>query len=75
MRNNFFIGFIQARMNSSRLPGKVLKKIFNTSVLENIYFRFKSMEKINTYNIGFNELNEFKYAKIIANQYNTNHHQ
>lgn len=49
MRNNFFIGFIQARMNSSRLPGKVLKKIFNTSVLENIYFRFKSMEKINRY--------------------------
>jgi asparagine synthase (glutamine-hydrolysing) len=32
-------------------------------------------EKINTYTIGFKELNEFKYSKLIANKYNTNHHE
>ncbi|WP_334055960.1 asparagine synthase (glutamine-hydrolyzing) [Polaribacter sp. P097] len=34
-----------------------------------------SEKKINTYTIGFKELNEFKYSKIIANKYNTNHHE
>lgn len=32
-------------------------------------------EKINTYTIGFKELNEFKYADLIAEKYNTNHHE
>ena len=32
-------------------------------------------EKINTYTIGFNELNEFKYANLIAKKYKTNHHE
>jgi asparagine synthase (glutamine-hydrolysing) len=32
-------------------------------------------EKINTYTIGFEELNEFKYAQKIAKRYNTNHHE
>lgn len=30
---------------------------------------------INTYTIGFEELNEFKYAKMIAEQYKTAHHE
>ena len=34
-----------------------------------------SEKKINTYTIGFKELNEFKYSKIIANKYKTNHHE
>lgn len=32
-------------------------------------------EKVNTYTIGFNELNEFKYSKQIAEKYNTQHHE
>jgi asparagine synthase (glutamine-hydrolysing) len=32
-------------------------------------------EKINTYTIGFKEINEFEFSKIIANKYNTEHHE
>ncbi len=38
---------IEARMNSSRLPGKVLKKINNTTVLEILFERVKKCKKIN----------------------------
>jgi len=32
-------------------------------------------KKIDTYTIGFDELNEFKYAKIISEKYKTTHHE
>jgi len=32
-------------------------------------------KKINTYTIGFDELNEFEYSEVIAEKYNTNHHE
>jgi len=32
-------------------------------------------EKLNTYTIGFEEVNEFEYSKIIANKYRTDHHE
>jgi asparagine synthase (glutamine-hydrolysing) len=32
-------------------------------------------EKVNTYTIGFTEINEFNYSKIIAEKYNTEHHE
>lgn len=32
-------------------------------------------EKVNTYTIGFKEINEFEFSKIIANKYNTEHHE
>lgn len=32
-------------------------------------------QKVNTYTIGFKEINEFKYSKIIAKKYNTDHHE
>ncbi|MBC2843859.1 asparagine synthase (glutamine-hydrolyzing) [Winogradskyella flava] len=32
-------------------------------------------EKINTYTIGFQEFNEFEYSNIIAQKYNTEHHE
>ncbi len=35
---------IQARMGSSRLPGKVLKKIGDKNILEHILFRLKRLE-------------------------------
>lgn len=31
--------------------------------------------ELNTYTIGFDEMNEFSYAKQVANQYNTSHHE
>ena len=37
---------IQARMGSTRLPGKVLKKIEDKTVLEHIYDRVKASENI-----------------------------
>ena len=32
-------------------------------------------EQINTYTIGFDEINEFNYSKVIADKYKTNHHE
>ena len=32
-------------------------------------------EKVNTYTIGFEELNEFEYSKVIAEKYDTDHHE
>ena len=32
-------------------------------------------EALNTYTIGFSELNEFEYSKVIAEQYKTIHHE
>ncbi len=47
MVNKNFIAIIQARYNSSRLPGKVCKKIIkNFSVIETIILRLKKSKKI-----------------------------
>lgn len=32
-------------------------------------------ERIHTYTIGFDELNEFEYARMVSEQYNTIHHE
>lgn len=32
-------------------------------------------EKLDTYTIGFPELNEFKYARMVSEKYNTRHHE
>ena len=37
---------IEARMNSSRYPGKVLKKINNTTILEILFERIKKCKRI-----------------------------
>ena len=39
---------LQARMNSARLPGKVLKKINETTVIETIFKRVERCKKINS---------------------------
>jgi spore coat polysaccharide biosynthesis protein SpsF len=39
---------IQARMNSKRLPGKVLKKIFNQEMLNLLIERLKKSKKISS---------------------------
>lgn len=40
--------FIQARMNSSRMPGKVLKKVQNKTLLSHMLDRVKKADKIDT---------------------------
>lgn len=42
MKTNKFVCFVQARLSSSRLPNKTLKKIHNLSLLEIIYSRCNS---------------------------------
>ena len=32
-------------------------------------------EKVNTYTIGFEEMNEFEYSEVIAEKYQTDHHE
>lgn len=34
----------------------------------------QTKEKVNTYTIGFKELNEFEFSNKVANKYNTQHH-
>ena len=41
-----FLAIIQARMSSKRLPGKVLKKINNLTLLELIVQRLKKIKDI-----------------------------
>jgi len=40
------IGIIQARMNSKRLPGKVMMKIFNKPIIWHIFQRLKQCSKL-----------------------------
>jgi asparagine synthase (glutamine-hydrolysing) len=35
----------------------------------------KKKEKVNTYTIGFEEINEFEYSEVIAEKYKTEHHE
>ena len=63
--NNIII--IQARLNSKRLPFKVLLKIGNKRIIDLIYDRIKSVKTINDiiFAIPNNDLNKnlFKYLK------------
>ena len=59
---------IQARVNSSRMPGKVLEKIKNKNLLEIIYLRLKKSKKI--HNIRFaipKHLSEKKLKNYLTN--------
>ena len=40
------ICLLQARTSSKRLPKKVLKKIFNKSILERVIFRIKKSKEV-----------------------------
>ena len=63
--NNIII--VQARLNSKRLPSKVLLKIGNKRIIDLIYDRIKSVKTINDiiFAIPNNDLNKnlFKYLK------------
>ena len=52
MRN---IAIIQARLNSTRLPGKIMYKINNIPVIEILYKRLKKSKKLDDVIIATNK--------------------
>ena len=67
MKKNSFACFVQARLSSSRLPKKTLKKINNLNLLEIIYSRCKSSK----YDIFFlipNNSNEKELEIFLKNK-------
>ena len=49
------IAIIQARLNSTRLPGKVMYKINNIPTIEILYKRLKKSKKLNDVVIATNK--------------------
>ena len=64
---------IKLRMISDVPLGTYLSGGVDSSLISAIVSN-NTNSQLNTYTIGFRENNEFDYAKIIANQYNTKHH-
>ena len=54
--------------------GTYLSGGIDSSLITAITCNNKS-ERVNTYTIGFPELNEFKYSEIISEKYDTEHHE
>ncbi len=65
---------IKYRLISDVPLGTYLSGGVDSSLITAITAKSKK-EAINTYTIGFPELNEFEYSKIIAEQYDTIHHE
>ncbi|WP_298948312.1 asparagine synthase (glutamine-hydrolyzing) [uncultured Polaribacter sp.] len=65
---------IKYRLISDVPLGTYLSGGVDSSLITAITAKSKK-EPINTYTIGFPELNEFEYSKIIAEQYGTIHHE
>ena len=65
---------IKYRLISDVPLGTYLSGGVDSSLITAITSRVKK-ETINSYTIGFEELNEFEYSKIIAHQYKTSHHE
>lgn len=65
---------IKYRLISDVPLGTYLSGGVDSSLITAITALNKS-EKVNTYTIGFEELNEFEYANLIVDQYKTEHHE
>ncbi|MDB4543278.1 asparagine synthase (glutamine-hydrolyzing) [bacterium] len=65
---------IKMRMISDVPLGCYLSGGVDSSLLTAVVQKF-SQTSIHTFNIGFSELNEFEYARLVANQSKTNHHE
>lgn len=65
---------IQYRLISDVPLGTYLSGGVDSSLITAITAINKN-EQINTYTIGFNEINEFEYSKVIADKYKTIHHE
>jgi len=68
------IDAINKRMVADVVVGTYLSGGVDSSLISSIA-SLQSKDKINTYTIGFPELNEFEYARKVAKKYNTNHHE
>lgn len=67
------IGIIlQARMGSSRLPGKILKKIGKMSLLEHIFFRLKFLKHNVTIVLATSNLPQDDIVEIFCQENNIN---
>jgi asparagine synthase (glutamine-hydrolysing) len=67
-------GSVHKRLLSDVPIGSYLSGGVDSSIISYLMSK-KKKEKINTYTIGFNELNEFSYAKILSQQINSNHYE
>jgi len=47
------IAIVQARIGSTRLPGKVLKEVNNKSLIEILFHRLSQSKKIDKINSGY----------------------
>ena len=65
---------VKRRMISDVPLGCYLSGGVDSSLLTAVVAK-NSQHQISTYTIGFDELNEFEYSRIISTQYETNHHQ
>ena len=65
---------INYRLISDVPLGTYLSGGVDSSLITAITAKSKK-EILNTYTIGFSDLNEFEYSRIIALQYNTSHHE
>lgn len=65
---------VERRMIADVPVGAYLSGGIDSSIVSAI-MSMKSSKAVNTYTIGFSELNEFEYARKVADKYNTNHHE
>lgn len=68
-----FLKAVKRRLAADVPLGSYLSGGVDSSLLSAIT-AIEKKEKINTYTIGFPELNEFEYSKMLADKYETNHH-
>lgn len=64
---------IELRLISDVKVGTYLSGGVDSSLISAIVA--KNYSELNTYSIGFNELNEFEYSRQVAKIYDTNHHE
>lgn len=65
---------IKKRMVADVTVGTYLSGGIDSSLISAIT-SINSDKQVNTYTIGFPELNEFEYARLVADKYDTNHHE
>jgi spore coat polysaccharide biosynthesis protein SpsF len=70
MKSNSLVLVIQARFNSSRLPGKIKKKLCGITIIERILQRVKKIKKINKIIIATTKRKDDNFLVKIAKKHN-----